>query len=146
MTDQAHEQHPGVGLGDAPQIVEPDAGQDHTKDKQAAVRQAEACQLHAAQDGGEHVLAAQEYAAVSPEMHAELDEDEQEFRKLRVDLPGVKGYSASGIVAISVGKSPGKNEFFRTRREPDFRPIMPVVDHEVGIEKQFFALHHEARR
>jgi hypothetical protein len=36
----------------------------------------------------------------------ELDEEEREFRALRRDLPGVKGASATGIVAISVGKVP----------------------------------------
>ena len=30
------------------------------------------------------------------------------------DLDGVKGAGAAGIVTISVGKTPGKNEFFRT--------------------------------
>ena len=33
-----------------------------------------------------------------------LDEDEAEFKKLRRDLPGVKGASAIGIVSIGVGK------------------------------------------
>ena len=55
---------------------------------------------------------------------AELDEEEQEFRALRRDLPGVKGASAAGIVTISVGKTPGKNEFFRTH--PEFRPVSPL--------------------
>jgi hypothetical protein len=41
-----------------------------------------------------------------------LDEDEAEFRKLRRDIPGVKGASAIGIVAISVSRTPGKK---RTR-------------------------------
>ena len=50
----------------------------------------------------------------------------------------MKGASAAGIVAISVGKTPAKNEFFRTHRT--FRPIVPIVDHEVGMEKQFFAV------
>jgi hypothetical protein len=68
----------------------------------------------------------------------ELDEEEREFRALRRDLPGVKGASAAGIVAISVGKAPGKNEFFRTH--PDFRPVVPIVDIEIGMEKQFFAV------
>lgn len=67
-----------------------------------------------------------------------LDEDEAEFKKLRRDLPGVKGASAIGIVSIGVGKIPGKNEFFRTH--PDFRPVIPLVDVEVGMEKQFFAV------
>ena len=67
-----------------------------------------------------------------------LDEDEAEFRKLRRDLPGVKGASAIGIVSIGVGKTPGKNEFFRTH--PEFRPVVPLVDIEVGMEKQYFAV------
>jgi hypothetical protein len=71
----------------------------------------------------------------------QLDEEEKEFRALRRDLPGVKGASAAGIVAISVGKTPSKNEFFRTHKE--FRPIVPIVDVEVGMERQFFAVINE---
>jgi hypothetical protein len=67
-----------------------------------------------------------------------LDEDEKEFRAMRRDLPGSKGASAIGIVAINVSKVPGKNEFFRTHA--DFRPTVALVDHEVGIERQFFAV------
>ena len=63
------------------------------------------------------------------------------FKKLRRDLPGVKGASANGIVSISVGKIPGKNEFFRTHEE--FRPVVPLVDVEVGMEKQYFAVDTE---
>jgi hypothetical protein len=78
----------------------------------------------------------------TPPVSAEeqLDEEEAEFRKLRRDLPGVKGAAAGGTVAISVGKAPAKNEFFRTHSDPDFRPIMPIVDIEVGLEKHFFAV------
>lgn len=73
------------------------------------------------------------------EAKPELDAEEEEFRAIRRDLPGVKGANAVGIVAIAVGKVPlPKNEFFRTHRE--FRPIVPIVDHEVGMEKQFFAV------
>jgi hypothetical protein len=68
----------------------------------------------------------------------ELDTEKQEFRALRCDLPGIKGASTTGIVALSVGKTPTKNEFFRVHR--DFRPIVPIVDLEVGMEKQFFAV------
>jgi hypothetical protein len=68
----------------------------------------------------------------------ELDEEEKEFRALRRDLPGVKGSSAVGVVAISVAKIPGKNEFFRTH--PEFHPVIPLVDVEVGMEKQYFAV------
>jgi hypothetical protein len=79
--------------------------------------------------------------AETPASHEEqLDAEEVEFRKLRRDLPGVKGAAAAGIVAISVGKAPTKNEFFRVHSDPDFRPIMPIVDVEMGMEKHFFAV------
>ena len=53
-------------------------------------------------------------AVTEPQAELEqLDDEEKEFRALRRDLPGVKGSSAAGIVAISVGKAPTKNEFFR---------------------------------
>lgn len=68
----------------------------------------------------------------------ELDEDEIEFKKLRRDLPGVKGASAIGIVSITVSRKPEENEFFRTH--PDFMPIVPIVNIEVGMERQFFAV------
>src|SRR5262249_39248357 len=61
-----------------------------------------------------------------PPTEEELDEEEKEFRALRRDLPGVKGASAIGIVAIGVGKTPGRHEFFRTHAE--FRPVVPIVD------------------
>ena len=73
-----------------------------------------------------------------PPTEEELDEEEQEFRALRRDLPGVKGASAVGIVAISVGKTPAKNEFFRCH--PEFRPIVPMVDCEMGMERHYFAV------
>jgi hypothetical protein len=75
---------------------------------------------------------------MTPEELEQLDEEEAEFRTIRRDLPGVKGASAAGIVTISVGKTPSKNEFFRSH--PDFRATVPMVDHEVGMEKQFFAV------
>lgn len=76
-----------------------------------------------------------------PEHIETLDAEEAEFRAMRRDLPGVKGASGAGIVAISVSKIPGKNEFFRTHR--DFRPTVPIVDLEVGMERQFFAVSNE---
>jgi len=75
---------------------------------------------------------------IVPPTEEELDEEEQEFRALRRDLPGVKGASATGIVAISVGKAPPKNEFFRTH--PEFRPIVPMVNAEMGMERHYFAV------
>ena len=77
-------------------------------------------------------------SARPPEIAAELDEEEKEFRALRRDLPGVKGSSAAGIVTLSVGPAPAKNEFFHTH--PDFRPVVPLVNIEVGMEKQYFAV------
>lgn len=69
---------------------------------------------------------------------AELDQDELEFQKLRCDLPGVAGAAAQEIVAIAVSKLPPKNEFFRTNAE--FRPQIKLINLEVGMEKQFFAV------
>jgi hypothetical protein len=80
---------------------------------------------------------ADETAKPKLEVVPDLDEDEAEYRRLRRDLPGVSGASAVGIVAIGVAKLPGRNEFFRTC--PDFRPVVPIVDLEVGMERQFFA-------
>jgi hypothetical protein len=71
----------------------------------------------------------------------ELDEEEKEFHALRRDLPGVKGSSAVGMVAINVGKVPGRNEFFRTHA--DFEPVVALVDIEVGMERQYFAVTDE---
>jgi hypothetical protein len=80
-----------------------------------------------------------ELHAASTPTDTELDADEQEFNALRRDLPGVKGVSAVGIVTISVGEVPTpKNEFFRTHRE--FRPIVPIVNVEVGMEHQYFVV------
>ena len=41
-----------------------------------------------------------------------LNTEEAEFRALRRDLPGVRGTSAVGIVAIAVGKVPGRKRIF----------------------------------
>jgi hypothetical protein len=71
----------------------------------------------------------------------QLDEEEREFRALRRDLPGVKGGSAAGIVSVKVDKTPGKNKFFRAL--PNFTPIMRIVDTEVGMERQYFAVTDE---
>lgn len=75
---------------------------------------------------------------IPPEIAEELDEEEKEFRALRRDMDGVKGADAVGIVTISVGKTPGKNEFFRTH--PEFRPIVPIVNVELGMDKHYFAV------
>jgi hypothetical protein len=81
--------------------------------------------------------------AVKPKLEVvpsdeDLDEDEIEFRKLRRDLPGVRGASAAGIVTIAVSRKPGKNEYFRTH--PEFKTVFALVDHEVGMEKHYFAV------
>jgi hypothetical protein len=92
-------------------------------------------------DDTKPVEAAANPAGVPQADQEQLDAEEQEFRAMRRDLPGVKGASASGTVAISVGKAPAKNEFFRTHAE--FRPIVAMVDLEVGMERQFFAVTKE---
>jgi hypothetical protein len=68
---------------------------------------------------------------------SEEDEDEEDYRKMRRDMPGVHGSSAVGIVAINVSKKPaGKNEFFRVH--PTFNPIVNLVDTEVGMDRHYF--------
>ena len=90
-------------------------------------------------DSEDMAAAAPDPASITASATAEeLDAEEHEFRAIRRDLPGVKGASAAGIVAISVGKTPTKNEFFRAHRE--FRPIVPIVDLEMGMERTFFAV------
>jgi hypothetical protein len=69
----------------------------------------------------------------------ELDEEEKEFRALRRDLPGVRGGGETGMLTISVGKQPSpKNTFYRTHKT--FRPIIPMVSVEVGMDKHFIAV------
>jgi hypothetical protein len=71
----------------------------------------------------------------------EMTEDEREeaeFRAMRRDLPGVKGASAAGTVLIGVSKAPPKNSFFRTH--PDYRPIVPLVNVEQGMDRHYFAV------
>ena len=69
-----------------------------------------------------------------------LDAEELEFRKLRRDLPGVKGSAAAGIVTISMAKAPSKDVYFRTHPDPNFRPVVPLVDTQIGMEKSYFAV------
>jgi hypothetical protein len=95
--------------------------------------EAEKVDLKSADESGED-----EAKKVDLKLVEELDKDEAEFCALRRDVPSAKGASAVGIVSIGVSKIPGKNEFFRTH--PEFRPIIPIVDLEVGMEKQFFAV------
>jgi hypothetical protein len=76
---------------------------------------------------------------IVPPTEEELDEDEREFRALRRDLPGVKGAGEAGLIAISVGRQPvPKNEFYRTHK--DFRPTMPLVNIEAGMDRHFVAV------
>jgi hypothetical protein len=69
----------------------------------------------------------------------ELDEEEKEFRALRRDLPGVKGAADAGMLTLSVGRQPTpKNEFYRTHK--DFRPVVPIVNVEVGMDRHYIAV------
>jgi hypothetical protein len=73
------------------------------------------------------------------ELVAELDEEEEEFRKLRRDLPGVKGAATAGLLTVSVGRQPTpKNEFYRTHKE--FRPVISMVNIEVGMDQHYIAV------
>jgi hypothetical protein len=69
----------------------------------------------------------------------ELDAEEEEFRRLRRDLPGIKGAADIGLISVSVGRQPTpKNEFYRTHS--DFRPVVALVDIEVGLDKKYVAV------
>jgi hypothetical protein len=69
----------------------------------------------------------------------ELDEEEKEFRALRRDVPGAKGASDAGMLTITVGRQPApKNDFYRTH--PEFRPVIPVVNHQVGMDQHYIAV------
>jgi hypothetical protein len=72
----------------------------------------------------------------------QLDEEEAEFRALRRDLPGVKGAGEAGLITVGVGRQPTpKHEFYRTH--PDFRPVVPIVSVEAGMDKHFVAVAHD---
>src|SRR5215472_7322308 len=69
----------------------------------------------------------------------ELDEEEEEFRRLRRDVPGVKGAADIGMLTVSVGRQPTpKNEFYRTHK--DFQPVVSLVSVDVGLDKHFVAV------
>src|SRR5262249_31544455 len=73
------------------------------------------------------------------ELVEQLDEEEAEFRKLRRDLPGVKGASDVGMLSVSVGRQPTpKNEFYRTNKA--FRPVVPIVTVDAGLDQHFIAV------
>jgi hypothetical protein len=69
----------------------------------------------------------------------ELDAEEEEFRALRRDVPGVKGASTAGMLTIAVGKEPmPKHSFFRTHK--DFMPVVALVNVEVGMDRRYVAV------
>jgi hypothetical protein len=124
--------HPMPDTTNMGTVADPNGAVTATSPNGAVDASLAAKQAHTVQPGDD---------AKKPTLEAVLpdeDEDEAEFRKLRRDLPGVKGSSALGIVSIGVGKDPGKNAFFRTCKK--FRPSVPLVNVEVGMEKQFFAV------
>jgi hypothetical protein len=76
---------------------------------------------------------------IVPPTPEELDKEEQEFRALRRDLPGVKGAAEVGMLTVGVGRQPTpKNEFYRTNA--DFRPVVPLVNIEAGMDKHYIAV------
>jgi len=69
----------------------------------------------------------------------ELDEEEKEFRLLRRDTPGVKGAADIGMLTIGVGKVPTpRNTYYRSSKV--FRPVVPIVNVEVGMDKHYVAV------
>jgi hypothetical protein len=68
----------------------------------------------------------------------ELDAEEREYQRLTRALPSVAGAAAAGIVVVGVGKTPDKNEFFRTRK--GFCPIADIVNVTAGMEQKFFVV------
>jgi hypothetical protein len=68
----------------------------------------------------------------------QLDAEEEEYRRMRRDLPGVQGAAAVGVVALGVSKAPDKNEFFRTKK--GFCPVVDMVSVTAGMEHKFFVV------
>ena len=75
---------------------------------------------------------------LSAEDEAALDQDELEYRRLRRDLPGVSGAAAQGIVAMAVSKS--RRRTSSSGPTPRFVRTVQLVNIEVGMEKQYFAV------
>ncbi len=120
-------------------ISEKDTGPvEESLDQKPAAPKTRAGDQHGSKPATEEQTKTTKLAVVSNE---ELDEEEREFNALRLDLPGVQGASAAGIVNINVSKMPIKNEFFRTH--PTFRSENAIVDIEVGMERTFFAVTKE---
>jgi hypothetical protein len=68
----------------------------------------------------------------------QLDADEEEYRRMRRDLPNVAGAAATGLLALGVSKAPDKNDFFRTKK--GFCPVVDMVSVVAGMEYKFFAV------
>ena len=73
------------------------------------------------------------------ELKEQLDEEEKEFRALRRDLPGVKGAAPPELSPFRWARRRRRTNFSDTPH-PEFRPIVPIVNIEVGMEKQYFAV------
>src|SRR5690349_16271214 len=67
---------------------------------------------------------------------AALDEAEKELRTLRIDLPGGAATGA-GLTAVTVAKTPGREEFFRTHE--GYIIAMHLVTSSQGIDTSFLA-------
>jgi hypothetical protein len=68
----------------------------------------------------------------------QLDADEEEYRRMRRDIPHVAGAAAVGLLALGVSKTPDKNDFFRTKK--NFCPIVDMVSVVAGMEHKFFVV------
>jgi hypothetical protein len=68
----------------------------------------------------------------------QLDADEEEYRRMRRDIPHVAGAATAGLLALGVAKTPDKNDFFRTKK--GFCPVFDMVGVNAGMEHKFFAV------
>jgi hypothetical protein len=82
--------------------------------------------------------AASAEASASHPTTEQLDTDEEEYRRMRRDIPHVAGAAAAGLLALGVSKTPDKNDFFRTKK--GFCPVFDMVSLVAGMEHKFFAV------
>ena len=68
----------------------------------------------------------------------QLDEEERNSARCGAIFLASKAPAPPASSRSRWARAPNKNEFFRTH--PTFRPIVPIVIHEVGMEQQYFAV------
>jgi hypothetical protein len=81
--------------------------------------------------------------AAPPPTKEELDREEEEYGRLRCDLPDVSGASVRGVVQLNVAKAPKKNTFFRTH--PTIAPVVNLVTEDLGMDLHYYAVDPDMR-